>query len=313
MRDVEVPSPGAGEVVVRTERTAVSPGTELRCLRGEQPGGAVFPFVPGYSCVGVVEAEGEGVSGMVGKRVLCGGTQVADVGLMWGGHVGVAVTSDWQVVPEGLSPDHAVLGRLLGIAWRGVVTSRPMAGEKVAVIGLGAVGQLSARCFRAAGAEVLALDQSGERVALAERGGVRGQVVNRDLPEPVLRHFPEGADIVVDCTGVRVVLDHAVACGRERPWADVEAAGVRVVVQGSYPGDAHFDYQSAFLKEASFYLPRDAQPRDKVKALELMASGAVAVAGLAETVEVEASQGVYERLLAGQVPVPVTYVFDWGL
>ena len=55
---IEIPAPQKGEVWVRVEWSGVSPGTELRCLRGEQAGQPGFPFVPGYNALGVVEQVG---------------------------------------------------------------------------------------------------------------------------------------------------------------------------------------------------------------------------------------------------------------
>lgn len=39
--ETEIPSPGPGEVLVETAYTAISPGTELRCLAEAQPGGMI--------------------------------------------------------------------------------------------------------------------------------------------------------------------------------------------------------------------------------------------------------------------------------
>ena len=62
-----VPSPGPGEVLLRTRRTLISPGTELTILAGDFPPGSAwdrygqFPFVAGYSAAAEVTALGEGV------------------------------------------------------------------------------------------------------------------------------------------------------------------------------------------------------------------------------------------------------------
>ena len=39
VRDVDVRDPGPGEVLIETVYSGISPGTELRCLRGKRPGG----------------------------------------------------------------------------------------------------------------------------------------------------------------------------------------------------------------------------------------------------------------------------------
>lgn len=309
VREVELPTPDPGEVLIKTAFSAISPGTEIRCVRGEQPDSAPFPFVPGYSMVGeVVGGEPE----WLGKTVYCGGGQRFSIDRMWGGHCGhaVAKTDGLCEVPAGLSLADASMARLLAIALRGVSVATPTIGERVAVIGLGVIGLFSARAFAAAGADVLALDQSPDRAQIAGLTGIRTAVVERNLPEPVLALWPDGADIVVDSTGVRVVLDHAIACGRERTWDDHEEQGCRIVLQGSYPGDAHFNYQSAFLKEASLLLPRDCQPHDIKLALEMMADARVSTLGIRDIQPAESAPEIYHSLLEGHREPP-TCVLAW--
>src|SRR5215831_2239177 len=66
----ELPDPGPRQLPVRTERTAVSAGTELTGLLGANARSR-FPAYPGYSNVGVVERAGDGVDGLrAGDRVL---------------------------------------------------------------------------------------------------------------------------------------------------------------------------------------------------------------------------------------------------
>src|SRR5438105_11180510 len=63
LESFEVPRPGPGQVLVRTTRTLVSAGTELKAYLGSEHGaGARYPRMPGYSHVGVVEDVGGGVA-----------------------------------------------------------------------------------------------------------------------------------------------------------------------------------------------------------------------------------------------------------
>src|SRR3954453_1057360 len=73
-----IPSPGRGQVLVATEASAISAGTELAVYTGvhqwlNDPTRTWprFPFVPGYSGVGRIAALGEGVTSFaVGDRVI---------------------------------------------------------------------------------------------------------------------------------------------------------------------------------------------------------------------------------------------------
>src|SRR3712207_3491658 len=75
---IELPQPGPSQVLIATEATAISAGTELAIYTGIHQWLAdpsrtwpKFPFVPGYSGVGRIAATGEGVEAWsVGDRVI---------------------------------------------------------------------------------------------------------------------------------------------------------------------------------------------------------------------------------------------------
>src|SRR5213076_3588027 len=77
VREVELPDPGPGQVLVRTAASFVSPGTELAVYTGthqwlKDPNlpDWKFPFRPGYSAAGTIVAVGSEVTGWSpGERV----------------------------------------------------------------------------------------------------------------------------------------------------------------------------------------------------------------------------------------------------
>ncbi len=76
-------------------------------------------------------------------------------------------------IPDGVSDEAATFTPLAAIALEGIHLLNPQPGDKVVVTGLGLIGQLAVRLLRAQGCEVLGLDPSPERRALAERSGAR--------------------------------------------------------------------------------------------------------------------------------------------
>jgi predicted dehydrogenase/threonine dehydrogenase-like Zn-dependent dehydrogenase len=198
----EVPAPacGAGQVLVRTEFSVVSPGTErqamdfarrtlvgkarnrpdlvkqvLRKVSQEGPAPTLravmtrldAPQPLGYACAGVVESVGAEVNGFVpGDRVACAGA-------------GYANHAEWVVVPENLVvrvPDEvelrkAAFATLGAIALQGVRVAAPSLGEISAVIGLGLLGQLSIQLLRANGCRALGIDLDPARVKAARDQG----------------------------------------------------------------------------------------------------------------------------------------------
>jgi len=194
--EVPSPAPEAGCVLVRTAFSCVSTGTELAGLRASgkplwsriltEPHnvrkavqmvrargisetlravrGATDARRPtGYSACGAVIAVGEGVPDFaVGEPVACAGAQSAF-------HAEVLrVPRNLCVrVPEGLALDAASTVTLGAIALQGVRRAQPTLGETFAVIGLGAIGQLTVQLLKANGCRVVALDIDPARVALA--------------------------------------------------------------------------------------------------------------------------------------------------
>src|SRR5436853_7893868 len=70
VREVDLPAPGPGQVLVKTEASAVSPGTELAVYTGthqwlKDPAlpDWKFPFRPGYSAAGTIAAIGSAIRG----------------------------------------------------------------------------------------------------------------------------------------------------------------------------------------------------------------------------------------------------------
>lgn len=308
--EVSVPDPEPGEVLVEVAYSLVSPGTEFRCLDGKQAGDVVFPFVPGYTATGVV-TKSRKPEVAEGTRVLARGTErVIGANRTWGGHISHQVTRRVFPLPDGVDLLEVSLARLAAISRRGPIVCQAKPGETVAVIGLGPIGQLSARIFHALGCETAAFDLSPERVALCTKGGVEAHAVEGGLVETIRRRFPQGANIVVESTGVPAVLDQALLSAYDRPWTDFDEAGARVVVQGSYAYQFLGDYDAAFRREVGIFFPRDSQERDVEAMIDWVATGRISVRELIGKVsKPEEAAETYAALR--RTPGWATVAFDW--
>ena len=194
----DVPSPGSrrGHLLIRTERTLVSAGTERMMVEfgkagwiqkamqqpdkvrmvwdkmwtdGIQPTiEAVFgkldqPLPLGYCNVGTVIDVGAGVQGFkVGDRVASNGKH-ADV-------VSVPVNLCARV-PDGVSDEEASFTVLGAIALQGIRLVQPTLGEAVVVTGMGLIGIVTAQLLRAHGCRVLGIDFDPKKLELARRFG----------------------------------------------------------------------------------------------------------------------------------------------
>jgi 3-hydroxyethyl bacteriochlorophyllide a dehydrogenase len=311
---IDIPEPEAGELLVRTAYTCISPGTELRCLAGRQPGSPEYPFIPGYALTGIVEAAGPATKLQPGTPILCSGTQRASVSRCWGGHTGLAVLREERafVLPQGISLMQASIAPMAAIAYHGLRVARPMMRERVAALGLGLIGQMAARLYLLAGTQVVAADRSPTRVRIAKQAGVEAVVVQQSLQEALQPYLPEGADLIVDSTGVPAVIPQAVALAKDLPWDDTPVPPARYLIQGSYPDEFAIPYQEAFLKELTFQIPRNYQPGDLRAVLDLIAAGRLNVDNLIGSPQDPAqAQEIYASL---QDPYGerLTAVFAWN-
>jgi predicted dehydrogenase/threonine dehydrogenase-like Zn-dependent dehydrogenase len=209
--EVPAPSPGRGQLLVRSAYSVVSPGTEkmamdfartsllgkarkrpdlvrqvARKLRQEGPlqtyravtSRLDAPQPLGYSLAGVVEAVGEGVAGFApGDRVACAGAGYAN-------HAELNAVPENLVahVPDGVSLERAAYATVGAIALQGLRLARPTLGEVGAVIGLGLIGQLAVQLLRANGVRVLGLDTDPVRVKQALDQGAEWAFTPGELP-----------------------------------------------------------------------------------------------------------------------------------
>ncbi len=187
-------TPAPDEVVIRTLVSIISPGTELACLAGLADW-APFPFRPGYGAIGEVIAVGEAVKDV----------KVGDIILTHSNHASHAKARIITVkVPDGVPPEEAVFARMADVSITALRVSNAELGDRVAVIGLGLVGNLAAQLFQLAGCEVIGLDRIPKRLAIAQACGISA-VVNTDETDPVqaVKELTEGkgCEVVVDATG----------------------------------------------------------------------------------------------------------------
>jgi len=308
---VEIPQPAPGQLLVETELSAISPGTELRCLAGLENQSAGFPFIPGYSCLGRVVASGPGCTTPIGTRVFAGATAQASIRCQWGGHVAHAVVDEAKAtpIPEAIPARSAVLLKLAAISHRGFALAPSVPGTTVAVVGLGPIGMLSALIHRAHGARVVGLDLIPARIQLAQSLGL--EAARSDAPE-ARTLLPQGAEIVVDSSGVPAVLPSALGWLGEVAWNQPDNASRTLVLQGSYgPRDIQLPYVECFFKEIRLVVPRDELASDRQGVLSLMASGKLDAAPLCSRTErPENAQAVYQALI-GRDPSLQTAAFDW--
>jgi threonine dehydrogenase-like Zn-dependent dehydrogenase len=156
-------------VVVRTLRSGISRGTETLVFRGGVPpeqharmrapfqdGDFPAPVKYGYLNVGAVE---QGPPELSGRTVFC---------LYPHQTAYVVPARAVAVVPEGVPPARAVLAGTVETAVNALWDAAPLVGDRIAVVGAGAVGCCVARLLRRfPGVEVTLVDVDPGRAAVA--------------------------------------------------------------------------------------------------------------------------------------------------
>jgi len=273
VRSVDLPDLKDDEIRVETVMSCLSPGTDLRVLAGKQGGDWQWPVIPGYSMVGQVVECGKEVSRFEeGDRVFCIGSNSASCDLLWGGNIGVGNVQESKAVkiPDGLEWEKACLAKLAAIAYHGSTRSHLTIGEKVAVVGMGPIGIFSALFHQDKGGIVRVADLSEARIKKVAKMGLEGLTVEKTLADTFKKMLPEGADLIVDCTGVESLLDQSMLLSREIPWDDSWDRGSRILIQGSYADRVSFDYDQAFQREIQIQLTRDHQNHDLSAVMDWM-------------------------------------------
>jgi threonine dehydrogenase-like Zn-dependent dehydrogenase len=199
LRAERLPTPSAGEVLVRTRYSAISRGTESLVFGGRVPaseyqrmrcphqvGAFPGPLKYGYSSVGQIEA---GSVALHKQMVFC-----------LYPHQSAYVVPEGAVlpIPSGVPAERAVLAANLETAINAVWDAAPRLGDRVSVVGAGVLGCLCAFLLsRHVGVEVELVDVQLGRAEIARALGVRFAQPEAAAPE---------RDLVVHASGTEAGL-----------------------------------------------------------------------------------------------------------
>ncbi|MCL4505921.1 MAG: zinc-binding alcohol dehydrogenase [Chloroflexi bacterium] len=297
------------EVIGRTVKSLVSPGTELAGYMG-QWNWARFPVTPGYAAVFEVTAAGDEVKDL----------QPGDMAFCMGEH------KSWQRVPReyllplpaGLSPQAAPFARLMGVTMTTLTTTTARPPAKVIVTGLGIVGHLAAKLFAASGYDVLAVDPLEARRAIALRTGISkvAPVIPFDDPE-----YSGRVALVVECSGHEQAAMDACKVVQKRGEVVIVAAmwkqrtNLTAFDLLNTVFNRYVTVRSGWEWELPL-LPTDFRTNsihgNITGALRWLAEDRVNVTGLAEQRSPRDAQQVYQQLLH-RPEQSLSVLFDWTM
>ena len=242
VREVDLPSPAANQILVAAEVSAVSAGTELAVYTGTHQWlkdptlpDWKFPFRPGYSAAGVVVEVGSSVTGWKpGDRVSFPGNHASHELLTIGHERGRL----WKL-PAGMDVERAAVACVARYGMGAAIRAGLTLGRSASVLGLGIIGQFALRSLLAAGAfPVVGIDEVAMRRAAALAAGAHHVIDPKagDIRQQLEAFLgTRGTEIVADATGVPDAIPTAMSLACD--------AG-QVIVVGSPRGKA---------KDVNFY------------------------------------------------------------
>ena len=238
LREVPVPEPGPGEVLVRVEAAGAC-HSDLHKI--DNPAPKHVPLTLGHEIAGSVEAVGPGVTGFAAHEPVaiygvlgCGRCDHCLLGrdnACRGGFGGIGLTRDAGMAEFVAVPSRSLvpLGELDAVqaaplsdagltSYHAIEVNREglHPGSTCVVIGVGGLGHLAVQILRATtGTRIIAADVDPAALALAGRLGADATVSTRDPDAAVAEirdhvgHAPGGADVVLDFVGLSPTLDIA--------------------------------------------------------------------------------------------------------
>ena len=232
VQHIERPIAGPGEVVVDVERAGLC-GTDLEFFSGNMEylatGEATYPIRIGHEWCGVVANVGDGVDPAWARRRVIGDTMLGcgrcvrcrsgrqhlceerfEVGIRrgWPGALAEQLrvpASSLRAIPEALDTATSALIEPAGNAWRAADAAGLAAGERLLVIGAGAIGLLAGMIARAGGAGVTIAGRSESSIVFARSLGFDA-LASADLPADAA--FDAVIDASTDPTSPSVAVDH---------------------------------------------------------------------------------------------------------
>jgi (R,R)-butanediol dehydrogenase/meso-butanediol dehydrogenase/diacetyl reductase len=235
LRIEERPDPacGPGDVIVEvmynglcgTDATEFAKGPMMVPLTAPHPAsGHVGPTVLGHEFIGLVVDAGRDVRSMLGRRVACGAgvscgrcrwclggrtnlcASYYTLGLSTHGGLAERVAAPARICLEipGDCPDlDAALAQPLAVGIHAVRRAGVRPGDRVVLLGAGAIGSFACLALDAHDGPVIAIDIDQARLDVAASlGASQTRLIKRDTPAAQVRDLlPDGADVVFETSG----------------------------------------------------------------------------------------------------------------
>ena len=323
LQELPVPTPGPGEVLVKTEACGVC-HTDVHAADGDWPLKPGLPFIPGHEGIGMVVALGAGVTAVKeGDRVgvpwlysACGHCEYCLAArepvcaqAQFGGYTHNGGFADFIIadpnyvarIPASLDARDAAPLICAGVtSYKGLKETQARPGQWVVVSGIGGLGHLAVQYAKAMGLRVCTVDVDDGKLAHAARLGaeVNFNACHPNVVEQVNQATDGGAHGVLITAPSLPAFQQGV--GMTRKWGTCVLVGIP---PGEFPTPLFDVVARCITIRGSFVGSRS----DMAEALAFAARGAVKAD--IELQPLGAINTVLQRLKNGQVPSRVVLDF----
>ncbi len=312
LESVQLPEPGAADVVVRIAYSGVSIGTEHSVISGARTHNGTFPLVSGYMAAGLIEQVGADVVNLKpGDRVVSWGTRFeAGLNSVWGAHCSRHVCAAASVTPVPAETDlrDASMWVLPRVGLNAVTLAGISETDTVVICGQGLIGQFFGQWAVARGARVIVVEPDSRRAALARRY-VTPDVLNPledDVAKAVERLTrSQWPTVVVEATASKTLIGQATGL--------IRRMHARLVFLSWYPGDIAIPFGELHNHEVTAFFPTGAGSDETGRAvLEGLARGTIHMGeNLTDCVPWTDSEAAFRRVCEGDRSI-MGMVIDWS-
>ena len=317
VKEVATPRPAVNQVLIKMHASGIC-YTDVHATHGAL--GVKFPYTIGHEPAGEIVELGEGVTTRtVGDRVgvpwfqsACGRCEWCQRGKLFfcpnqiatginiaGGHAEymVAYADATQLIPNGLSYDQAAPIFCAGYTvYSGLRLADPKPHERIAVVGIGALGHLGIQYSKAAGFETIAVTHSKDKEELAYKLGADSVVTNGDA---LLKEKGQHDASSADGGGAHVILATSNSYKATADAIKGLRPDGRVILMGVSPSESLTVPPEILFKRIRIIGSTQNDREHLYEALDYVAKGKVKV--MTEISPLEEISNAYDRVANGNV------------
>lgn len=292
--ELPIPAAGANQVVLKMLAVGIC-ASDSQVYHGKHKY-AKFPLVQGHEGIGIVHEVGSGVTHVkkgdrvnIQQQLACGTcyscrrgrhnvcTSLKAIGIHADGLFSeYFLCPSWNAIkiPDDFSADKGMLIEPASVGVNSARSGKLQAGEKVAIIGAGIIGNLTAQACRALGAaDVLVADISRHKLDIARKNGFKHCVdtSKEDLKEALQRAFGEPPDSVYECAGIEATLRQSI---------DVVKNSGKVVIVSNFKAPVTLEIPTFQRREITIHSVMGTTKDSTMEAIDLLYRDKISIVDL---------------------------------